>query len=572
MVDPYQQLQAELDKLNQAYRERLPEKIATLAAAWAKVVESPGQPANLEDFHLKVHSLAGSGATYGLPVLSIAARRLEKTLKDLIQSGPAGFDQQKAEIQALFEALQAVAANPTTPPPPDQALSGPSENPPPPLRGRANRRPSAAPRETSLNKQVENRLIWLIEDDREMAESLAHQLGYFGYEVVSFSQASQISETDFKRLPAALIFDLNHTQEQLNDPVEAAQIGRFKQAEVPLVFISAFTDLENRLEAVRLGGKAYLTKPLKTRELIDILDKLTSSKVPDPYQVLIIDDDPTVADLYGITLRHHGMQTRVVNHPKEVLKALSEQGPDLILMDFHMPGCSGPELAAVIRQQEAYVSIPIVFLSGETDRTQQLAAMGQGGDDFLTKPITPENLVSSITIRAQRSRILREFMVRDSLTGLLNHTETKARLNLEVARAARTAEPLTFAMLDIDHFKRVNDTFGHLAGDGVIKSLSRLLQQRLRKTDIIGRYGGEEFAVILPGTDPASAEKVLNQIRESFSYIRHQGEKTEFSATFSGGLAAFPHYQNPIQLNAAADQALYQAKGAGRNRLVVSSQ
>jgi diguanylate cyclase (GGDEF)-like protein len=125
-------------------------------------------------------------------------------------------------------------------------------------------------------------------------------------------------------------------------------------------------------------------------------------------------------------------------------------------------------------------------------------------------------------------------------------------------------------MFDLDHFKQVNDTFGHLAGDGVIKSLSRLLQQRLRKTDIIGRYGGEEFAVILPGTDTLSAEKVLNQVRESFSYIRHQGEKIEFAATFSGGLAAFPQYRDPIQLNAAADQALYQAKAAGRNRLVIA--
>jgi diguanylate cyclase (GGDEF)-like protein len=196
--------------------------------------------------------------------------------------------------------------------------------------------------------------------------------------------------------------------------------------------------------------------------------------------------------------------------------------------------------------------------------------MGRGGDDFLTKPIMPSHLVSSITIRAQRSRILREFMVRDSLTGLLNHTETKARLNLEVARAKRNGEQVTFAMLDIDHFKRVNDTFGHLAGDGVIKSISRLLQQRLRKTDIIGRYGGEEFAVILPNTGTFNAEKVLNEIRESFSNIRHQGEKIEFAATFSCGIASFPQYQDPFQLNTAADQALYLAKDSGRNRLVVA--
>jgi diguanylate cyclase (GGDEF)-like protein len=571
MTDAEHLLQAELDRLNRGYRARLPEKIAALEAAWSKALNSPAPTEYLADLHLQAHSLAGSGATYGQPALSAAARRLELALKELIQTGPAGFEAEKAAIQALLELVKVVGLAPAAPP-------EPAANPTPavpPERPEAALTPLirlAPPLETSLNTQVDNRLIWLIEDDRKLADSLSHQLGYFGYKVVCFSRADQLTETDFNRLPAALICDLNRSRTQFNDPAEHAQIERFKQAGLPLIFISAFTNLENRLEAVRLGGKAYLTKPLKTRELIDILDKLTTTQMPTPYQILIIDDDPSLADLYGVTLRHNGMKTRVVNHPKDVLKALVEQHPDLILMDFHMPGCSGPELAAVIRQQEAYVSIPIVFLSGETDRNQQLAAMGQGGDDFLTKPITPENLVSSITIRAQRSRILREFMVRDSLTGLLNHTETKARLNLDVARAKRAGEVLTFAMLDLDHFKQVNDTFGHLAGDGVIKSLSRLLQQRLRKTDIIGRYGGEEFAVILPGTDTVSAEKVLNQVRESFSYIRHQGDKSEFAATFSGGLAAFPQHHDPIKLNAAADQALYQAKAAGRNRLVIAGQ
>jgi diguanylate cyclase (GGDEF)-like protein len=211
-----------------------------------------------------------------------------------------------------------------------------------------------------------------------------------------------------------------------------------------------------------------------------------------------------------------------------------------------------------------------VFLSAETSLDKQLSAMSLGGDDFLIKPIQAEHLIRAVSSRAQRSRVLRSFMVRDSLTGLLNHTRTKEQLDFEVARARRQNGALSFAMIDIDHFKSVNDTYGHPVGDRVIKSLSRLLQQRLRKTDVIGRYGGEEFAVILPNTDGPSAVKVFDVIREGFAQIRQRAEREEFGVTFSCGVAPFPVYANSAALSVAADKALYQAKQGGRNRMMLA--
>jgi diguanylate cyclase (GGDEF)-like protein len=242
-----------------------------------------------------------------------------------------------------------------------------------------------------------------------------------------------------------------------------------------------------------------------------------------------------------------------------------------------MPGCTGLELAAVIRQQEAYVSVPIVYLSAETDVDKQLAAMRLGGDSFLSKPIRREHLISAVRGRVERLRVLRSFMVRDSLTGLLNHTVIKEQLALEVARTARVNSEgrgmeLCFALVDIDHFKLVNDTYGHPTGDRVIKSISRLLQQRLRKSDMVGRYGGEEFAIILPNTGKAGALELLDELRRGFSQVRHQSEGREFYVTFSAGIAQFSlQLANANQLCNAADRALYEAKARGRNCVAIAN-
>jgi diguanylate cyclase (GGDEF)-like protein len=163
-------------------------------------------------------------------------------------------------------------------------------------------------------------------------------------------------------------------------------------------------------------------------------------------------------------------------------------------------------------------------------------------------------------------------MVRDSLTGLYNHTTIKERLDQELSRSSRLQSCLCFAMIDLDHFKKVNDTHGHGTGDRVLKSLARYLSQRLRKSDVIGRYGGEEFAVILPDTPLQAAIGLLNELRLGFAHIHHRGSGKDFTVKLSAGLASYPDYRNPTALIEAADQALYLAKRQGRNQVVAEAQ
>ena len=141
---------------------------------------------------------------------------------------------------------------------------------------------------------------------------------------------------------------------------------------------------------------------------------------------------------------------------------------------------------------------------------------------------------------------------------------------MELSRAIRNKKPLTFGILDIDHFKKVNDSYGHPVGDTVIKSLSRLLPQRLRKSDSVGRYGGEEFAVILPDTPMEDARIVMDKLRQTFAGLQQWSGRETFRCSFSCGLAGYPGFQHPDAIIDAADAALYRAKEGGRNRVEIA--
>jgi diguanylate cyclase (GGDEF)-like protein len=266
------------------------------------------------------------------------------------------------------------------------------------------------------------------------------------------------------------------------------------------------------------------------------------------------------------TLAEHGIATQAIGDPASLLAAVDSYQPDLILMDMYMPNFNGVEATRVLRQMAAHRSLPVVYLSGESDVGMQVEALRLGGDQFLIKPFNPVLLAAVVKTRIERFRETRRSTHLDGLTGLLNHTATKSRLQLMVDKTAHN-EKLTLAMIDIDHFKAVNDTYGHPVGDQVIRALAWLLKGRLRSKDLIGRCGGEEFMVALPGVGLKQAISVIDRIRADFGALPHAHPGGALYATFSAGLATFPMVESAAGLTEAADTALLQAKRLGRNRV-----
>jgi diguanylate cyclase (GGDEF)-like protein len=339
----------------------------------------------------------------------------------------------------------------------------------------------------------------------------------------------------------------------------------------PTILIATHTNFELQLAAARARVDALLPRPVDTNELGDWLEHFAGKREPTTPAVLLVDDDPLLAEVYAEALRAADMSVSIVSDPTEALHRLNMVLPDLILMDVQMPGVDGIELARMIRQSRRHLSLPIIFLSGEQDANRQMLARRFGGDDFIAKPIEPLRLASLVRLKAERSGALRSMMERDSLTGLYNHGRFKDRLSHEIERCRRTGGEISLAMIDLDHFKHINDRFGHLIGDNIIRALSNTLTVGLRRIDVIGRYGGEEFGVILLETPPLAARLAIDKLRERFAGLPFEAVGSTFNASFSAGIAGSRTYSEVNQLMAAADQALYAAKHAGRNQVMVDA-
>jgi diguanylate cyclase (GGDEF)-like protein len=285
----------------------------------------------------------------------------------------------------------------------------------------------------------------------------------------------------------------------------------------------------------------------------------------------MIDDMVTAGVYWGKRFKEKGIIFRFESNPEKAYLSAVESPPDIILLDLYMPDINGVELAKIFREHPLLLDVPILFMSTEEDDNCRMDAKIQGGDDFLNKSIPVDYLIKMIRYRAFRYRQTNAIKSSDSLTGLMNHNAIKEFINTEIERANRQNCFTTIVLLDIDNFKKVNDVHGHQAGDIVIRKLSNILNTRLRRYDGIGRYGGEEFMLVLPNTNELTALKLVNQIRVDFARKPiNIGNDVNIIVTFSAGVSSFPEHQDLTALIEAADKNLYLAKKAGRNCVICS--
>lgn len=303
------------------------------------------------------------------------------------------------------------------------------------------------------------------------------------------------------------------------------------------------------------------------------------------YSILIIDDTKPIRQQILDTLRGTDLFSAYFEATNgiEGFKTLLSEKIDIVLCDVEMPGMDGFKFLSMVNSREELRDIPVLLLTSHEEMATKIRGLKQGASDYVTKPFSPEELLARVNIHLkiktlqdnlkESNQRLLQLSLTDPLTELNNRRHLMELLGNEFERTRRTNDPCAFVMIDLDHFKRVNDTYGHQQGDVVLRATAREIKRQLRQYDSAARFGGEEFALILPETSPKDAVMVAERLRQSLCDMQFTGSIAELTITASFGIATIPYEKiaSIEDLIRLADDALYTAKNNGRNRVEIIS-
>ncbi len=551
-----QSLPAGLGELRDGFLLRARLDAATLATLCSEVQKAagPGAQASLATMSNLLHRLAGSAGTFGLDRLGLRARRLERLCRMLQQGSDADYP---LRLQALCEGLH-------------QLPHDLDEAPATPLR-RVEAPVAPAPihpSEEEPREQPDVLLVAVLAMEDGFRYKLRQALEGFGYAVELFDTLDAVASRAARPGLSAIVARV--------DPgaLAGSALRRLRAGDsdpVPLVLVGPRAGFEDAVAAVRGGADGYCAEPVDLPRLESRLNYLIERRSRDGLRVLLVDDDRDLLAACKAILENVHMEVATVDDPSSALAVLADFRPEVVVMDIRMPQCTGPELAQVMRLDDEWLHVPIVYMSSQSDGADQLLATGKAGEAFLAKPIDARELIATVSANGRHARQMVQSASRDTLTGLLKHSFIKEHLAAELERAQRLRAPTCAVMIDLDHFKAVNDKHGHPAGDLVIRTLAALLRQRLRVIDGIGRLGGEEFLCVLSNCPAVKGAGIIDSIRRHFNQVEFAGRGGPFRVSFSAGISeSRGSTHNAAELVSAADKALYRAKHEGRDRVLVA--
>ncbi len=292
-------------------------------------------------------------------------------------------------------------------------------------------------------------------------------------------------------------------------------------------------------------------------------------------KILVVDDNKLNIRLLTDILEDEGYEITSLRSGYQVLETVHDIKPDIVLLDIMMPGLDGFEVCKKLKGDFEIKDIPVIMITAKTEGSDIKKALELGAFDYIKKPIDEAEVIARVQ-SALRYKYkldeLKEMAMKDGLTGLYNHALLIELFEKEFIKQRRDASCLAFAMLDIDYFKKVNDTYGHMVGDVILKELAAILMESVRRSDIVGRYGGEEFGIVIPEATSDDVFQLCERIRKSTENYSFQADGKVIKITVSIGIY-FKGFNDEIShtdMIKKADEALYKAKRDGRNRVEIN--
>ena len=509
-------------------------RVETIEEALAALIEARLDDELRRRAERDAHRLAGSAGTFGRQRASVLARGFEELF-----AGSAPI-----EAIAVPDALTQVESLR------DELTSTPSTD-----------RPNAE----------ERPLVMVVHRDAELAGAIGSAVEARGLAVHVIESVPAARTTLGVAHLAVALLDLGEGGDGVLDLVRELSA---RTPPVAVLALTSGTGFLDRVDAVRAGVQGFLPSSLSPSELAGAAVAMLEVAQRDRWRVLAVDDDPSVLAALAALLGPAGSTVTGVTEPERFWAALGETTPDLVVLDLDMPEVSGIELCRLLRADPRWAALPVVFLTSRVGRDTIEAVFAAGADDYVSKPVVGPELVTRIANRLERTRILRALAETDPLTGLANRRKFEAQWARLQAMADRYDQPLSFALVDLDHFRDVNTRYGHEVGDVVLQRIGQLLLERFRGEDVVARWGGEEIALALYGMTRADGVRRVTELLAAVcDEVMVTADGQCFRVSFSGGVSEYKVDGAALHdLYQRADEALYIAKALGRKRVLPADQ
>lgn len=416
------------------------------------------------------------------------------------------------------------------------------------------------------NDKKKRPVIAIIDDQKQVGLSIVDILKDFSFQTKYFASIADFKHSGNVSGVDLVLLDVVLPGVSQKEVFEFAK--QLKQSDIEVICCSSNFDFDVRLLAVRANVSDYVVKPVNTYVLIEKIGRVLGLQYHRKHHVVIVDDQETMGSFYKTVLEQVGCNVTFFSDPVELFTSLEDSRPDMFLLDLMMPDVNGLEVAQMIRQEHKFDFAPILFITGDDTLDSRLQAIDVGADDVIQKSESVQSITRQILTRLDRASKVKAFVAKDPLTGVLNHGQIVEESNSFIRTIHRRDAIASMAVIDVDHFKSVNDNYGHLVGDRVLSALGQILSNSVRESDKVGRYGGEEFILIFEDCTVEDAKNKVEQIKQQFEKLPFSHDEVKFNVTFSAGVVDLKQFYSLQAAINVADKALYEAKNNGRNKVI----